>query len=84
MGKEHARRCAAVASSQSQTTSGLSRGGRQPVGSVGLKMLFGPDNVVEIKHDAKIKWVEKERFLDRKKIVNKNLSCCSLNKKANF
>jgi hypothetical protein len=47
-------------------------------------MLFGPDNVVEIKHAAKIKWVEKERFLDRKKIMNKNLSCCSLNKKANF
>jgi hypothetical protein len=27
-----------------------------------------------------MKWVVKERFLGRKKIVEKNLGCCSLNK----
>jgi hypothetical protein len=44
-------------------------------------ILFGPDTVVEIKHAGKIEWDGKERFLGRKKIVKKNLGCCSLNKK---
>jgi hypothetical protein len=43
--------------------------------------LFGLDKVVVIKHGTKIEWVGNEGFLDRKKIVKKNLSCCSLNKK---
>jgi hypothetical protein len=34
---------------------------------------------VEIKQVAKIEWAGKERFLGQKKIVKKNLSCCSLN-----
>jgi hypothetical protein len=42
-------------------------------------MLFGPDTVVEIEHAPKIEWAEKERFLGQKKIVKKNLGCCSLN-----
>jgi hypothetical protein len=36
---------------------------------------------VEIKQASKIEWAEKERFLGQKKIVKKNLSCWSLNKK---
>jgi hypothetical protein len=36
--------------------------------------LFESDNVVKIKYAAKMKWVEKERFLGRKKIVKKNLA----------
>jgi hypothetical protein len=36
---------------------------------------------VEIKQAAKIEWAKKKRLLGRKKIVKKNLSCCSLNKK---
>jgi hypothetical protein len=36
--------------------------------------------MVEIKQTAEMEWVEKERFLDPKKIVEKNLNCCSLNK----
>jgi hypothetical protein len=28
-----------------------------------------------------MEWARKERFLGQKKIVEKNLSCCSLNKK---
>jgi hypothetical protein len=39
---------------------------------------------VEIKHTVKIEWVGNERFLGRKEIVKKNLSCCSLNKKQMF
>jgi hypothetical protein len=46
--------------------------------------LFGPDTVVKIKQAAKIEWVGKERFLGQKKIVKKNLGCCSLNKKQTF
>jgi hypothetical protein len=36
---------------------------------------------VEIKQAAEMEWAEKEGFLGRKKIVEKNLGCCSLNKK---
>jgi hypothetical protein len=42
--------------------------------------LFGLDVVVKIKQGAKIECVGKERFLGQKKIVKKNLGCCSLNK----
>jgi hypothetical protein len=45
------------------------------------KMLFVPNTVVEIKQTAKIEWTRKERFLDPKKIVKKNLGYCSLNEK---
>jgi hypothetical protein len=37
--------------------------------------------LLRLKKVVKIEWVEKEIFLDRKKIVKKNLGCCSLNKK---
>jgi hypothetical protein len=43
--------------------------------------LFGLDTVVGIKQAAKVERVGKERFLDRKKIMQKNLGCCNLNKK---
>jgi CRISPR/Cas system-associated exonuclease Cas4 (RecB family) len=42
-----------------------------------VERLSGSDIVVEIKQSAKIEWAGNERF----KIVKKNLSCCSLNKK---
>jgi hypothetical protein len=43
------------------------------------------DTVVDIKQTVEMEWVEKERFLGRKKIVEKNLDCCSLNRKmSNF
>jgi hypothetical protein len=41
--------------------------------------LFALDTVVEIKQAAEMEWAGKERFLDRKKIVEKNFGCCSLN-----
>jgi hypothetical protein len=40
-----------------------------------------PDTVVEIKLAAEIEWARIEKFLDRRKIVEKKLCCCSLNKK---
>jgi hypothetical protein len=36
---------------------------------------------VEIKQTVEMEWAGKERFLGQKKIVEKHLSCCSLNKK---
>jgi hypothetical protein len=42
------------------------------------------DSVVEIKRAVKIEWAGKERLLDQKKIVKKNLGWCSLNKKQTF
>jgi hypothetical protein len=39
---------------------------------------------MEIKQAIKIEWIEKERFLGRKKIVKKNLGCYNLNLKTNF
>jgi hypothetical protein len=43
------RRFVTASDSQSQVTFGLTRGGRQPVGSVELKRLFRPNTIVEIK-----------------------------------
>jgi hypothetical protein len=43
--------------------------------------LFGPDTVVRSNRLSKIECAGKERFLCWKKIVEKNLSCHSLNKK---
>jgi hypothetical protein len=43
--------------------------------------LFGTDIVVEIKQATKKEWAGKEGFFRRMKIVEKNLGCCSLNKK---
>jgi hypothetical protein len=43
--------------------------------------LFGPDTIVEIKQAAEMEWARKDRFFDQKKIMEKNLGCCSLNKK---
>jgi hypothetical protein len=45
------------------------------------KRLFGPDTVVDIKQAAEVERVGKERFLGRKKIMEKNLGCCNLIKK---
>jgi hypothetical protein len=68
---------AAACDYRSQATSRLTRGDRQPVG---LKD-FVSDIVVEIKQTLKIEWVEKERFFGKKKIMDTNLGCRSLNKK---
>jgi hypothetical protein len=46
-----------------------------------VERLFELDTVAEIKQGAELEWAGKERFLDRKKIVKKNLGCCSLNEK---
>jgi hypothetical protein len=45
------------------------------------KRLMRPDTVVEIKLAAEIEWAKIEKFLDHRKIVEKKLCCCSLNKK---
>jgi hypothetical protein len=39
---------------------------------------------VEINRAAKIEQAGKERFLRQKKILKKNLGCCSLNRKQTF
>jgi hypothetical protein len=59
----------------------LNQGGRQLVGPIGPKSLFGLDTIVEIKQAVKMEWAGKERFFGRKKIMEKNFDCCSLNKK---
>jgi hypothetical protein len=43
--------------------------------------MFALDNIVEIKQATKMEWDGNERFICRKKIVEKNLGCWSLNKK---
>jgi hypothetical protein len=71
----------AVADSRSRAASALNQGGRQLVGPIGPKSLFGLDTIVEIKQAVKMEWAGKERFFGRKKIMEKNFDCCSLNKK---
>jgi hypothetical protein len=46
-----------------------------------VERLFASDTVVKIKEAAEMEWNGKVRFLGHKKIVEKNLGCCSLNKK---
>jgi hypothetical protein len=73
-----AQRCATATDSRSRVASGLTRGRRQPVGPKAClrRILLWRSNSLP-------KWdgLGKKIFLDRKKIMEKNLGCCSLNKK---
>jgi hypothetical protein len=69
-----------VAGNRSQAVSGLTLRWKTTNLASWAERLFGSYTIVEIKHVTKMEWFEKEIFLKQKKIVNKNLGCCSLNK----
>jgi hypothetical protein len=76
--------CAVVADNRSRMTPWLTRGGRQSFGPVGPKVCLG--RILLWRSNRLPKWngLGKSDFFGWKKIVEKNLSCCSLNKKPNF
>jgi hypothetical protein len=71
------RQCVVAASSRSQAMFGLTRGGRQSVVQLGQKVAWAGYYCGD--QPGCQNGMRCERFLGRKKIMEKNLGCCSLN-----